>query len=270
MEIVMIVAVILVALIAILLIGLLVKPTRFSLYPGEPGEIETIPLPAGLPSPVERYYRVLYGENIPVITSVVITGRAYLRPAGPVMLPARFRFTHAAGKDYRHYIETTLYNIPFLKVNERYLDGKGRMELPFGIDEGDKLDQAANLGLWAETAWFPAVFLTAPGVSWQPVDDNTAQLVVPFNEGTDSFIVRFNPDTGFAEYFEAMRYHDSKSVSKVLWINHTESVKKTDGNIQFETGSATWMDDGSPWAFFTMEDMVINADVSEYLQQKGL
>jgi hypothetical protein len=270
MEIALQIAVILVAFIAILLIGLLVKPTRFAAYPEQSGEVETIPLPSGLPAPVERYYRVVYGEKIPVITSVVITGRAYLRPAGPVMLPARFRFTHAAGKDYRHYIETTLYNIPFLKVNERYLDGKGRMELPFGIDEGDKLDQAANLGLWAETAWFPAVFLTTPGVSWLPVDDNTAQLVVPFNEGTDSFIVRFNPDTGFAEYFEAMRYHDSKSVSKVLWINHTEAVKEADGNMQFETGSATWMDDGKPWAFFTMEDMVINTDVSEYLQLKGI
>jgi hypothetical protein len=186
------------------------------------------------------------------------------------MLPSRFRFTHAAGKDYRHYIETTFFNLPFMKVNERYLDGKGRMELPFATDEGENLDQAANLGMWAETAWFPAVFLTTPGVSWLPVDDNTAQLVVPFNQGIDSYIVRFNPETGFAEYFEAMRYHDSKSTSKVLWINHTEEAKEVNGKVQFVTGSATWMDDGKPWAYFTMEDMVFNSDVSEYLRQKGL
>jgi hypothetical protein len=270
MEIALQIAVGLVVFLAILLIGLLVKPSRFPDYTGEPGEVETIALPAGLPAPVERYYRAVYGDSIPVIKSVVLSGRAFLKPAGPVMLPARFRFTHAAGKDYRHYIETTFYNLPFLKVNERYLDGKGLMELPFGTDEGDKLDQAANLGLWAETAWFPAVFLTTPGVSWLPVDGNTAQLVVPFNQGTDSFIVRFNPDTGFADYFEAMRYHDSKSVNKVLWINHTEAVENVDGKVQFVTGSATWMDDGKPWAFFTMEDMILNADVSEYLQQKGI
>jgi hypothetical protein len=270
MVIVLQIAVGLVVLLAILLIGLLVKPSRFPAYPGEPGSIETIPLPDGLPTPVGRYYRVVYGDRIPVITSVVITGRAFLKPAGPVMLPARFRFTHAAGKDYRHYIETTIYNLPFLKVNEHYINGKGLMELPFGIDEGDNLDQAANLGLWAETAWFPAVFLTTPGVSWQPVDDNTAQLVVPFNEGTDSFIVRFNPVTGFAEYFEAMRYHNSKSTAKVLWINHTETVEEVDGKAQFVTGSATWMDDGKPWAFFTMEDLILNVDVSDYLQQKGI
>lgn len=270
MEIVFRIAEILVVLVAIIGIGLLVKPTPFPAYPAKPGEVENIPLPTGLPAPVERYYRAVYGDRVPVITSVVITGRAFLRPAGPVMLPARFRFTHEAGKNYRHYIETTFFNIPFLKVNECYLNGKGRMELPFGIDEGEKLDQAANLGLWAETAWFPAVFLTTPGVRWLPVDDNTAQLVVPFNEGTDSFIVRFNPDTGFADYFEAMRYHDSKSASKVLWINHTEAISEVDGKTQFVTGSASWMDDGKPWAFFKMEDMVLNADVSEYLQQKGI
>ncbi len=270
MEIILRIALLIIPVFVLIWAGLQIKSTPFPAYPEKDGEIKTIPLPADLPAPVERYYRVVYGENIPVIKSVVITGRASLRPAGPLMMPSRFRFTHEAGKNYRHYIETTFFTIPFMKVNERYIDGKGRMELPFGTEEGEKLDQAANLGLWAETAWFPAVFLTTPGVSWLPVDDNTAQLVVPFNNTTDSFIVRFNPDTGFAEYFESMRYHDTKSTGKVLWINHTESTKLVDGKVQFETGSATWMDDGKPWAYFTMEDMVINSDVSEYVRQKGL
>jgi hypothetical protein len=60
--------------------------------------IKTIPLPEGLPQPVERYYRVVYGDEIPVITSAVLTGHATLRPFGPVFLPARFRFTHLAEK----------------------------------------------------------------------------------------------------------------------------------------------------------------------------
>ncbi|GAP22011.1 DUF6544 family protein [Leptolinea tardivitalis] len=270
MTILMIVLLALAIFALILWVGLQVSPRPFADYHGKPAEIKTIPLPEGLPQPVERYYRVVYGDEIPVITSAVLTGHATLRPFGPVFLPARFRFTHLAGKDYRHYIEVTFFNIPILKVNERYLDKKARMELPFATDEGDKLDQAANLGLWAETAWFPSVFLTTPGVNWLPADDNTALLVVPFNESTDQFIVRFDPETGFAMWFEAMRYHDSKSTEKVLWLNHVIDLKKDGLKLSFKTGSAIWMDDGKPWAYFTVDNINLNVDVSEYIRQKGI
>ena len=35
------------------------------------------------------------------------------------------------------------------------------------------------------------------------------------------------------------------------------------------TGSATWLDQGKPWAMFTAEDVVYNVDVSEYIRQRG-
>ncbi|HLE15736.1 MAG TPA: hypothetical protein VI776_13395 [Anaerolineales bacterium] len=35
------------------------------------------------------------------------------------------------------------------------------------------------------------------------------------------------------------------------------------------SGSATWLDQGRPWAVFTVEDIVYNVDVSEYIQQRG-
>ena len=73
-------------------------------------------------------------------------------------MPARLRFTHLSGQAYRHYIETTFYGIPLLRVNERYLEGHTRFELPFGVEE-DKpgTDSAANQGLWAETIFYPAL-----------------------------------------------------------------------------------------------------------------
>lgn len=258
------------AIAIIIWFGFFIKPVPFPDYPVESGEIKSIPLPEGLPAPVERYYRLVYGDRIPVITSVILTGRAKLRPSGPFFLPARFRFTHVAGKDYRHYIEATFFNMPIMKVNERYIDGKARMELPFGTDEGDRLDQAANLGLWAETCWFPAVFLTTPGVVWEPVDKDTSSLIVPFNNGTDRITVRFDPETGFPDTFEALRYHDSKSPEKVLWVNHFLDYQSVNGKGFFTTGSARWMDQDSPWAYFTVENIVINADVSAYVRQKGI
>jgi hypothetical protein len=35
-------------------------------------------------------------------------------------------------------------------------------------------------------------------------------------------------------------------------------------------GSATWLDQGKPWAIFRLEDVVYNVDVSKYIRQKGI
>jgi hypothetical protein len=34
--------------------------------------------------------------------------------------------------------------------------------------------------------------------------------------------------------------------------------------------AATWMDEGKPWAVFTLEDVAYNVDVSEYIRASGL
>jgi len=56
---------------------------------------------------------------------------------GGLTFPGRFRFTHKAGQDYRHYIEATIFGIPILKVNESNLDSCSRLELPFGVTDGE-------------------------------------------------------------------------------------------------------------------------------------
>ncbi len=257
-------------LVALLWLGLQIPPQPFAAYPEEGKSLGTIPLPSGLPKPVERFYHVVYGDNIPIIKTAVISGRATMRPVGPLSMPARFRFTHIAGQDYRHYIETTLFGLPIMQVNERYLNGRAFMELPFGTDEGEKLNQAANLGLWAETLWMPAVFLSDGCVHWQAVDDNTAILLVPFEDQQDAFVVRFDPQSGLVRWFESMRYHDSKSTAKVLWLNQATQWEERNGKPVFVQGAATWMDDGKPWAVFTAEDILFNVDVSEYIRAKGL
>ena len=99
MRFVLIVIAVLLALIALVVIGLQIKPAPFTAFAQTSAKLETVPLPSGLPAPVERFYRKIYGDNSPIITSAVITGRATLRIAG-IQFPARFRFIHAAGHDY--------------------------------------------------------------------------------------------------------------------------------------------------------------------------
>jgi hypothetical protein len=56
----------------------------------------------------------------------------------------------------------------------------------------------------------------------------------------------------------------------VLWLNHVIDLKKDGLKLSFKTGSAIWMDDGKPWAYFTVDNINLNVDVSEYIRQKGI
>ncbi len=268
MKIILVVGGVLAALVLLLWLGLRIQPAPFVPFPGQQPELETVPLPAGLPAPVERFYRELYGDRVPVIESAVITGRGTMRING-ITFPARFRFTHQAGQGYRHYIETTLFGMPLLAVNEHFLNGTARLELPFGVSEGPAVDQGANLALWAEAAWMPAVWITDPQARWEPVDDHTALLVVPFNEAEERFVVRFEPDTGMMALMESMRYKGEDDTHKVLWLNEARTWTTVDGNPTPGLTTVTWLDEGTPWAVLTTESVIYNVDVREYIGAKG-
>ncbi len=204
---------VLLLLLLFVVFGFRQPPAPLPAYTAAVAPVTTQPLPSGLPAPVERYLRLTYGDEVPVYTSAVMSGRGTLRFMG-VSMPARLRFTHAAGQSYRHYIETTFYGFPLLKVNERYLDGHTRFELPFGVEE-DKpgVDSAANQGLWAETIFYPAYLATDPRLRWQSVDGDTAKLFVPFKDGEQEFTVEFDPATGMMTHIETLRFRDEKSGS---------------------------------------------------------
>ena len=263
------------AIVAVLLVlgwlGLQIKPKSFLPYPEKTPELKTMPLPRGLPAPVERFYKTVYGDEIPVIETAIFKGRAFIAPFG-VKLPARFLFVHNAGKDYRHYFEATWFGMPIMKVDESYVDGKSFFKLPVGapLDNDASTNQGANLALWAEAAWFPSIWLTDPRVRWEAVDENTALLFVPFEDKEENFVMRFNPETGLLDSMEAMRYRDpGPQAKKILWITRNVPSKKIEGTQLDTVGTATWLDQGIPWAAFTLEEVNYNVDVSKYIRQKG-
>lgn len=235
-------------LISIGWLGLQIKPKPFPPYAEKPTVCKTIPLPVGLPAPVERFYKTVYGENIPVIETAVVRGRGSMR-LGNLNVPIRFRFTHEAGTTYRHDIDITFFGIPLLKGYDTYIDGRGFMKTPGGIEEGAGIDQGSNVSLWVEALhWFPAILVTDSRVQWKPVDDLTALLVVPFGAKQEALVVRFDADTGLVQYAEAMKYK-SAAGKQVLWIN------------------SIWMDEGKPWVRLDVEDTLLNVDVHDFIRE---
>lgn len=250
-------------------LGLNIQPGPLPPFEGEKGDITYTSLPDKLPEPVQRFYMEVYGSEVPLIHSVVISGKASMRVKG-ITFPDRFRFTHITGDDYRHYIEATFFGFPVMKVSEKYIEGVSRMELPFGISEGEpKINQAANLGLWAESMWFPAIFVTDPDARWVARDDSSAFLLVPFEGEQEQFVVYFDPDSGLLESMESMRYKEADSPQKTLWTTRALQWETVDGWLIPQVGTVTWADEGTPWAVFTVEDLVINPDVADYIRAEG-
>ncbi|MBL7065242.1 MAG: hypothetical protein ISS49_13700 [Anaerolineae bacterium] len=257
-------------LVAIGWLGLQVQPKPFPAYPEQTPALNTVELPADLPAPVARYYETIIGDQIPVIESAVISGRGKLRVFG-LRFPARFRFTYIAGQGYRHYIEATIFGYPVMKVNEWYLDGQARMELPVGVIENEpKIDMAANLALWGESVfWLPSILVTDPRVRWEAIDDTNARLVIPFEDGEDTFTITFDPQTGLIRAMEAMRYREATDEAKIPWRNEPLGWQTFQGIEIPSPAATTWLDEGTPWSVWTIEDVVYNVDVSEYIKAKG-
>jgi len=249
-----------ITLVLLVWLGLQIKPKPFSSYQSVAADPKTNPLPDGLPAPVKRFYNLVYGDTVPVIETAVISGRGSMRVKG-ITFPARFRFSHIPGQDYHHYIEATIFSLPLMKVNEWYVDGKSRLELPFGVSEGIKVDQGANLALWAEAIWMPSVWITDTQVRWEPIDEHSARLVAPFGDEEEHITVRFDPHTGMLRTMESMRYKESDSPQKTLWLNEVLEWTALNGRMLPIVTSITWQDEGTPWAVFTTEEVVYNVDI---------
>ena len=230
-----------------------------------PHEPRTEALPDALPAPVDRFYRDLYGDAVPVIDTAVVSGTARLRIRG-ITMPARFRFVHDVGHGYRHMIETTFFGVPVMKVDESFIEGSARMELPFGVVENEpRVDQAANLGLWAEAVWFPAAWITHGRVGWEPLDATTGVLVVPAAEGEERLLARFDPETGRLWLLESMRYRDAGSEGKTLWLNEVLAWDEIGGHAVPSRATLTWFDEGTPWATWNVEEVAYGVDAGEFL-----
>ncbi len=269
MKLISIILVVLIVLIFLIWLGLQIKPKPFEVY-GVKTEInDKTDLPDSLPKPVKQFYQKIYGSDYPVIKTAVVSGRQKMRIGG-ITFPGRFRFIYEAGHSYRHYIQLTFFGVPIMTVNEYFINGKSRLELPFGVEEGPKIDQGANLGLWAESVWLPAVLISDVRVHWKAINSETALLYVPFGERRQHFIVRFDPQNRRLQMLESMRFKGNQSKEKILWLNEVKQWGEIDGYMLPRVAALTWFDEGRPWAVFTVEEIVYNADVSDDLRAETL
>ena len=75
--------------------------------------------------------------------------------------------------------------------------------------------------------------------------------------------------SGKVRFLESMRYKGTGSEEKTLWINEALRWDTIDGHTTAVVSGATWIDEGTPWAVFTVQEIRTNVDVEEYIRAKG-
>ena len=68
---------------------------------------------------------------------------------------------------------------------------------------------------------------------------------------------------------EAMRWKEANDTEKTGWILDAYGWEVFNGLLIPSPAAATWADQSKPWAVFTLEDVVYNVDVAEYIRARG-
>ncbi len=178
---------------AIAWVGLQILPKIISLATGKSQVGGNVRVPEKLPAPVRRYLKVALGERAPRIESAVFWGRAQANFG--VWMPMRFQLYHRVGYDFRRAMQVTWFGFPVLKALDQYVNGKGMTGLVGKTDSGARVDQGANMILFAEAPLYPAIFVTDSRIRWVAIDDTSAEMFFPFGDEEDAMTVYFDPQT---------------------------------------------------------------------------
>ena len=144
------------------------------------------------------------------------------------------------------------------------------MELPVGVVENEpKINMAANLGLWGESIWLPTIYVTDPRVRWEAMSGSSARLIVPFEDGEDSFRVNFDRNSSLVKSMQALRYRGAADEEKILWKLDILGWDEFNGLLVPAHATVTWADEGKPWLEIELDDLAYNEVVRNYIQGKG-
>ncbi len=266
------IAMVLVGIVAILLIivwlGFQIESKSFSPYPEKTRDAGAVNVSPEIPEPVKRYSEAAAGSHVPVIRSAVVWGKAKVRMNG-IWMPVRFKEFNLAGHSFHRYLEVTWFGWTILKVNDVYRNGKGFTKIEGMLNKtetGEKIDQGSNLSLWGEIVFTPSVAITDTSARWEAVDDERVRLVIPYGEQYDSLDFKFDLKTGLITRISAMRYKGQNEEKTPWLVNITEWM--TSHYIKIPSRfSVTWEDEGSPWSYWTVEDMEYNVDITGMIKE---
>jgi hypothetical protein len=249
----------------LLWLGFQIQPKLFPVNKQETTQEQAQPVPENLPEPVARYFKKCLGDSFQPVTSALVVGRPRARLSG-IRVPMRYRSAYLPGSGFARQLQITWFGLPVINGRESFIHGQAKTRIGKRESEAsEKLDQSANLLLWAESVWMPSALLTDDRLRWEKVDDYTVHLSVPFGEEEDRFLVSFDEESDLIKSMSAMRYKDVES-DKRLWKVEYQAWDEINGQLLPRELVMCWEDAPTPSMIWILEDIHYNLDVSAYFE----
>ena len=220
---------------------------------------------SGLPDPVVRFLTSAFPDGVADVETARLEGRGRFRRRPLPWLPVRFRIFLRPGRDRVQDLEVVLGPVTLLRVLDAFVDGRGITRVLGSADTGAHIDQGSLHPLLAETLFFPSAWSIVGGLSWEPVDDRSARLVVPFQDGSEVATVRFDPTTNMPSDYEAVRYKSQGP--KVDWQVRMRNWQRLGTTPVPRTIEVRWADEPGPWLALEFHRLATGVDIDEALRR---
>jgi len=217
------------------------------------------------PLPVVRWLEVAWPDGLDRIESILVEGPIRVR-RGRIPLGGRGTIRLQAGEAYASELRIGLGRLSTVSGVEAYVDGSCVTTMGGARATGADIDRGGFIALWAMSILFPTCWLTLPGLRWTAIDDTEVLLSLPYEDGTVTATLRFDPDTSsFPVAFEAERSRVPGG-PRMSWRVELGEWHWREGLAMPTRLQVTWVGDPGPWLDMRIEDVVPNAHVRDDLR----
>jgi hypothetical protein len=207
---------------------------------------------AGLPTPVQRYFRAVLKEGQPIVAaaSIELAGTFNMSPTGAQWKP--FTSTQQVVTVRPGFLwdaRIAMARGLTVRVVDSYIAGEGLLRAAFlGVFEmahvhgRGEIARGELMRYFAEMPWYPTALLPSQGVRWEAVDHRSAHATFVDGRFTLRLLFRFN-DAGLIESFHANARGSmvDKKIVMAPWEGHWSDYQTLDGMRVPMTGEVAWV-----------------------------
>ncbi|GAB4304168.1 MAG: hypothetical protein Fur0034_20890 [Desulfuromonadia bacterium] len=206
----------------------------------------------GLPAPVERFFRTVLTDGMPMVSGVRISHGGSLNMGEaeerwrPFVSDQRV-VAKGPGFDWNARV-SLLPGVP-VWVHDCFVDGEGILNGAiyglFPVVEmrgGGPIAEGELIRFVAEAPWYPTVLLPSQGVRWEPKDDRSARLSLVEKGVRVSLTIFFDQEGRIGSVRSEGRGRTvGKEIVPTPWVGRFGEYRKVEGMVVPMDGEVAWV-----------------------------